>query len=346
MLAYRMYGVNDLRLENVPVPQIGDDELLVEVKAAAVCGTDVRIMQNGAANITEKTPLILGHEIAGVICETGRNVNSYKKGQRVALAPNFGCGVCSACVSGNSHLCSGYKALGVNMDGGFAQFVRVPAKAVASGNVTIIPDGVSFKAAAVNEPLSCAFNGSERCSIKPGDTVVVIGAGPIGIMHSMLAKMAGAGKVVISDLSEERLAQCRRIDSSFLTVSSDLKEYINGITNGHGADVCITACPSPAAQSLALEICGLNGRINFFGGVPAAKEPVALNTNLVHYKQLLISGTTRSSLTQFRKTLGFIADGLINTDLIITDTYKLENVSEAFNNAAQTKGLKHVVCME
>lgn len=346
MLAYRMYGVNDIRLENVPVPEIGIDEILVEVKAAAVCGTDVRILQNGASNISEVSPLTLGHEVAGVICATGKNVELYKVGQKIAIAPNFGCGVCNACVSGNSHLCSGYKALGINMDGGFAEYVRVPAKAVASGNVTIIPDGVSFKAAAVNEPLSCAFNGSERCNIKPGETVVIIGAGPIGIMHAMLAKMAGAGKVIINDLSEERLQQCKEIDSDFITVSNNLKEYIYDITGGFGADVCITACPAPSAQTLALEICGLNGRINFFGGVPASKQPVGINTNLVHYKQLIISGTTRSSLNQFRKTLGFIADGLLDIDALVTHTYPLKNITAAFDNAAQAKGLKHVICKD
>ncbi len=282
MLSARMYGINDLRMEEVPVPEIGPDELLVEVKAAAVCGTDVRIFQNGAENISPETPLILGHEIAGVICAVGKRITEYRAGQRVAIAPNFGCGVCGACVSGNSQLCAEYQALGIHMAGGFAEYVRVPAKAVASGNVTPIPDGVSFRAAAVNEPLSCAFNGSERCGIRPGDTVVIIGAGPIGIMHAMLAEMAGAGCVIVNDLSAERLAACRRVSSRFVAVQSDIKEAVRDITSGNGADVCITACPAPAAQSLALELCGLNARVNFFGGVPAGEQPAALNTNLIH----------------------------------------------------------------
>lgn len=346
MLSARMYGINDLRMEEVPVPEIGPDELLVEVKAAAVCGTDVRIFQNGAENISPETPLILGHEIAGVICAAGQRVTAYRAGQRVAIAPNFGCGVCGACVSGNSQLCAEYQALGIHMAGGFAEYVRVPAKAVASGNVTLIPDGVSFRAAAVNEPLSCAFNGSERCGIRPGDTVVIIGAGPIGVMHAMLAEMAGAGCVIVNDLSAERLAACRRVSSRFVAVQSDIKEAVRDITSGNGADVCITACPAPAAQSLALELCGLNARVNFFGGVPAGKQPTALNTNLIHYKQLLVSGTTRSSLTQFRRTLGFIAAGLLNVDALVTDTYALEQTPEAFSNAAHAKGLKHVICRD
>ena len=343
MLSARMYGINDLRMERVPVPEIGPGELLVEVKAAAVCGTDVRIFQNGAANVSPETPLILGHEIAGVICAVGKHVTAYQVGQRVAIAPNFGCGVC---VSGNGQLCPEYQALGIHMAGGFAEYVRVPAKAVASGNVTPIPDGVSFQAAAVNEPLSCAFNGSERCKIRPGDTVVIIGAGPIGVMHAMLAQMAGAGCVIVNDLSADRLAACRRVSSRFVTVQSDIKEAVRDITSGNGADVCITACPAPAAQSLALELCGLNARVNFFGGVPAGKQPVGIDTNLIHYKQLLVSGTTRSSLTQFRRTLGFIEAGLLNVDALVTDTYALEQTPEAFSNAALAKGLKHVICRD
>lgn len=343
MKALRMYGVNDLRLENVPVPEIGPGEILVKVKAAAICGTDIRMIFNGAANINEEHPLILGHEIAGVIAKVGKGVSSYKKGQRVTIAPNFGCGVCDRCVSGRSHLCPDYQALGIQMDGGFAEYVKVPAMAVSAGNVTLIPENVNFKEAAVNEPLSCAFNGSERCNIKPGDVVVIIGAGPIGTMHAMLAKMAGAGKVIVSDLSAERLAVTKKVDPSFITTTEKIEDFVAKITNGKGADVCITACPAPAAQKSAMEICGLDGRINFFGGIPASKEPIDINTNLVHYKQLIISGTTRSSLAQFRKTLNFIEKGILPVKNIVTHTYKIDDWETAITNAKNAVGMKHVI---
>ena len=257
----------------------------------------------------------------------------------------MGCGVCASCVGGNSHLCAGYRALGIHLDGGFAEYVAIPGRAVAGGCVVPLDDHVSFEEAAINEALSCVCNGFERCDIRPGETVVVIGAGPIGIMHAMMAKMAGAGRVYMNDLSEERLAVCRQIDPFFLTEKEDILGRVMKDTGGAGADVCITACPAPAAQALSLEICGMNGRALFFGGIPAGKEPVALDTNLIHYKQLKVSGTTRASHTQFRKTLRFIATGVLNVRPLISRTFPLTEIGQAVDLAAAADGLKNVILL-
>ena len=209
--------------------------------------------------------------------------------------------------------------------------------------MTLLEDGVSFEEAAINEALSCVCNGFERCDIRPGDDVLVIGAGPIGIMHGMLARMAGAGRVYINDLSAERLATCKAIDPAFLTVEGDIEEVIARDTRGEGVQVCITACPSPAAQATALRVCGNNARINFFGGVPADRQPVPLDTNLIHYKQLKVSGTTRASLTQIRKTLRFISSGVLNVKPLITRTLPLTAIGQALDYAAAADGLKNVI---
>lgn len=346
MLAARMYDVGDMRLEEVPVPDIGPDELLLKVKAAAICGTDVRMFGNGYPGIGPGTPRTLGHELAGVIELTGSAVTAYAPGQRVAIAPNMGCGVCDDCVRGDGHLCRDYRALGIHLDGGFAEYCRIPAQAVRSGNVTLLPDGVSFEEAAVNEALSCVCNGFERCDIRPGDTVVIIGAGPIGLMHASLAKMAGAGRIYINDLSPERLESCAAVDPAFLAVGEGIQERIARDTGGAGADVCITACPAPAAQALALELCGNNARINFFGGIPAGREPVGLNTNLIHYKQLRVSGTTRASLAQYRKTLRYIGTGVLDVQKLITARLPLSEIHKGFDLARRGVGLKNVMVME
>ncbi len=343
MLAARMYNKKDIRVEEVPTPVIGEDEILLRVKAAAICGTDVRMVNNGYKGISPETPRILGHELSGIIERVGSRVTAYRPGQRVAVAPNMGCGVCADCVAGNTHLCRTYEALGINLDGGFAEYVAIPAKAVAQGNVTLLEDGVSFEEAAINEALSCVCNGFERCDIRPGDDVLIIGAGPIGIMHGMLARMAGAGRVYINDLSVERLATCKAIDPAFLTVEGDIEEVIARDTRGEGVQVCITACPSPAAQATALRVCGNNARVNFFGGVPADRQPVPLDTNLIHYKQLKVSGTTRASLTQFRKTLRFISSGVLNVKPLITRTLPLTAIGQALDYAAAADGLKNVI---
>jgi L-iditol 2-dehydrogenase len=210
MLAARLYGPNDLRLEEVSIPEINDNEILLKVKSTAICGTDIRMIVNGAKGVDTNNPRILGHEIAGVIVKVGKNVQKYTEGMRVAVGPNMGCGVCEMCVSGNTQLCDSYQALGINIDGGFAEYVKVPEKAIIQGNVIEIAPELSFDEAALNEPLSCVYNGDVRCNIKPGDAVLVIGAGPIGIMHAMIAKMYGAAKVMINDLSEERLEICKK----------------------------------------------------------------------------------------------------------------------------------------
>jgi len=343
MLAARLYGKNDLRVEKIPIPTIGDEEILLRVKAATVCGTDLRMLQNGALGVDEKNPLVLCHEFAGVIEKTGARVIGYHAGQRVAIAPNIGCGVCDFCTSGQSHHCKKLTAIGVHMDGGFAEFVRIPARAVGLGNVTVLADGVSFEAAAGNEAFSCVYNAFERYGVNPGETVVIIGAGAIGLMHAALAKMAGAAKVILNDLSQERLAACAAIDPFIIPVKDTLLERVLEETNGAGADVIITACSAAAAQRDSFALAGLNGRVNFFGGLPRGKEQVELDTNIIHYKQLSVSGTTRASHAHYRKTLHFIASGLVNVDPLVTHRFSINEIQTAFENAAATVGLKQAI---
>jgi L-iditol 2-dehydrogenase len=342
VLAARLYGKNDLRVTEVPVPEITDGEILLRVKAGAVCGTDLRMFQNGADGVDENHPLTLCHEFAGVIEKTGKNVEGLSEGQRVSVAPNIGCGVCDRCVSGNSHHCKSLTALGVQMDGGFAEFVRIPEPAVRHGNVTPLPDSVSFAAAAANEAFACVYNAFERYEVFPGDVVVIIGAGAIGLMHAKLALMAGASKVLLNDLSRPRLEECAAIEPRIITVADGLADRVAKETDG-GADVVITACSVAVVQQSAFSLAGLNGRVNFFGGLPKGKENVALDTNQIHYKQLTVTGTTRSTHAHYRSTLDFIAKGLIDMDPLITHTFPLRDVQKAFDNAAGAVGLKQAI---
>ena len=348
MLAARMYGKNDIRIENVKIPEINENEVLVKVKSAAICGTDVRMIKNGSPHATADNPRILGHEFAGVIDKVGSNVKGYKVGTRVSVAPNMGCGICGYCVSGNGQLCKESKAIGINIDGGFAEYVRIPEEAVRQGNITILDDAISFDEAAINEAFACAFNGFSRCSLKVGETALIIGAGAIGLMHSKLAKMCGASKVIINDLSAERLEVCKQIDSSFITYcgSDGLKEFIDKETDGMGADVVIIAAPAPSAQQAALELAAVNGRINFFGGLPADRQIVPLNSNLVHYKQLIITGTTRSTIQQYRDTLKFIAEGVVDIKKLVTARLPVDKILDGVANSADARGLKNVICFE
>ncbi|MDE6964532.1 MAG: alcohol dehydrogenase catalytic domain-containing protein, partial [Lachnospiraceae bacterium] len=174
MKALQFYGKNDYALKEVPVPEIDENGILLKVKAAAVCGSDLRMIQNGYKDVSRENPRIYGHEIAGIIEKTGKNVKNYRPGMTVAIAPNMGCGVCDACVSGNTHLCRDYQAFGINRDGGFAEYVAIPKEAVVQGNIVPVAIGehMTFEKAAVLEPLSCVYNGFEQVGIKPCDSVL------------------------------------------------------------------------------------------------------------------------------------------------------------------------------
>lgn len=185
MLAARFYGAGDIRIEEIKKPRISKDEILVKVKSAALCGTDLRMYRHGLAN-NASLPITLGHEFSGVIAEVGAEVSHYTEGMEVVVAPNMGCGVCRQCVQGNTHHCPDYKALGIHLDGGFAEYVRIPKEAVVQGNVMPIPAGLSFEEAALVEPLSSVYSGLERCQVGLGDYVLIIGGPLASCMPSWL----------------------------------------------------------------------------------------------------------------------------------------------------------------
>ncbi len=252
--------------------------------------------------------------------------------------------ICDQCVSGNTQMCPTYRAFGINLPGGFAPYMLIPAAAVSQGNLAPIPDGADFVSAALVEPLSCVYNAFQRIAIVPGDTVLVVGAGPIGLMHAKVAFMAGAAKVFMNDLSAERLTLCRQKEPAIIALeSAGLKERLAELTHGQGVSVCITAAPSGEAQILALEVVGVNGRVMLFGGLPEGKSKVALDTNLVHYKQITITGTSRQSLSQYRQTLGLIASGRLVVKDLVTMSTPLEQIRSSFEQVMQGKGLKNVI---
>jgi len=343
VLAARLHGKKDLRVEEVPTPSAGAGEILLKIRCASICGTDVRMYQNGRGAGGEP-PLVLGHEISGEIVAVGAGVSSFGQGARVAVEPNIGCGVCDLCVSGSTHLCPDYLALGIHIDGGFAQYARIPAGFVRQGNVVEIASGVSFEEAALAEPLSCVYSAFERSQLRPGDTVLVIGAGPIGIMHAKLARLGGAAKVMVNDLDAKRLEQCRAIDGSFITLTGEnLKEKVFDLTGGRGVDVCITACAAPAAQEASIDLAAVNGRVIFFGGLPKDKSLVRIDGNKIHYRQITVTGTTRASLAAYRRTLELVAGGLVGLKDLISSVCSIQQCPQAVENASKGQGLKSVI---
>ena len=341
MTAVKLRGIQNLQVERAPVPKIGNDEILVKVHCGFICGTDLRMYKNGHSHAELDNGLVLGHEIAGIVAEVGRSVGQYREGMRVSVDPNMGCGVCNRCVSGHTQLCGELQALGINIDGGFAEYIRIPREAVLQGNVAVIPDHVSFEEAALAEPLSCVLNAAERCRTQPGDVVLVIGAGPIGMMHGRVQRMLGAGTIIVHDLNEQRLVSCHERNPDFTVVGEhELDQVILQHTDGRGADVCVVAAPSPEAQQRGLELLGINGRLMLFGGLPKDREVVPFNSNLIHYKQLIVTGTTRQNLRQYRTCIDLIARGKLGVKDIVTHVFNLADAPEAFEQAIAGIGLK------
>lgn len=341
MKAIRLLGKNRIELQDIPIPEIRDDEMLIRVRAASICGTDIRMYRNGSKNASETHPLTLGHEFAGEIARIGSAVKGYAAGQRVSVAPNIGCGTCDLCVSGNTHLCEHYEAFGVTMDGGFAEYVRVPGAAIAQGNVSPMDEDISFQEAALTEPLSCVYNGQTLIGVRPGDDVLIIGLGPIGLMHIMVAELLGAGKILVNDLSRERTDKACELFPGVIPLRGDVKAALAEL-GMRGVDLCIIAAPAPSAQAQSPEYMNMNGRLLFFGGLPAGQEIVSLNTNLIHYRQLRIQGCTKQSVSEYRLCQKLVNDKRIPLERILSDTYAPEEYRKAFDAAAAAKGLKHV----
>ena len=345
MLAAVYHGPNDLRVEKVPVPEIGKAEILVKVLSASICGTDLRIYHGKHRMYPPGTVRIPGHEVVGTIAEIGDEVSGYVIGQRVFCAPNTGCGHCEQCINGNNNLCAHYDAIGVTSDGGFAEYVRIPAKSVQQGNVIPISDSIDPAVAALLEPFACVLRGQNSLHLKAGEVVLIMGAGPIGIMHMKLARARGAGYVIVSEPIAERATQAQRMgaDRAVNPTSEDLKAIIDEVSHERGADVIIVAAPVHAAQEISLELAAIGGRINFFGGLPKDRPTINFNSNLVHYKELLVTATTACSTADCWQATRIVNSGLVDLADIVSQRFPLKDAQMAFSTAEDGKSLKIVL---
>jgi len=333
VLAAIYKGKKNIKVRDIPKPEIDDNEVLLKVKACSICGTDRKIYEYGHFKIKENNEYVLGHEISGVIEEVGKKVDYYKKGMRIALAPNVGCGFCEVCRKGLEQLCSEYNAFGISWPGGFAEYVKIPEIAVKHGNLVEIPESLSYEEAAIIEPLSCCYNAYESLNIRPGESLLIFGAGPMGILHLILNKHLGIGMTIVTDVDEKRLKLGQGFGADYLVKSdSGIKKTIMSLTKGIGVDNIITAASVPEIQEEALELVAINGKINFFAGLQAGKEEIKINSNVIHYKQLRITGTTGASLKQFRQTVKLSQGVGCNLKRMITKKIGIEELSTIFED--------------
>jgi L-iditol 2-dehydrogenase len=341
-LVYR--GPASLVLEERPAPHPGDGEVVLAVDACSICGTDLRIAAGTHGAYADGAGRVPGHEVVGTIIEAGPDV-ALPVGERVFVAPNYGCGRCRPCRRDQVNLCQRLRAIGITEDGAFADRLLLSADLVAQGNVMTVGTGSDPGALALAEPLACALRGSAACRIRDGDVVVVYGAGAIGLFHVALARLDGAAAVVVCEPNAERrkLALTWGATSAHDAGLDELREALNDVGAADGADAVIVAAPVPAAQAQALELAASQGRVNFFAGLARDRSRVELDTNLVHYKELSVTGTTGSTNAACRKALELIADGRVDTASLIGARLDLASAESAFDLARSGQALRVVM---
>lgn len=343
MKAQVFMGPKQFEYKDVELRQLNEGEALIKVEACAICGTDMRIYRSGQKNVVP--PRITGHEICGVVVKKMPGANVPEVGTRVIVLTPVGCGTCKFCKKGLVNLCPEINPLGYGYDGGFAQYMIIPAEAMVQDPLIPVPDNVTPEQASLAEPLSCCINGQQFLDICDEDVVLIYGAGPIGLMHAALARARGARKVMLADINQHRLDMAADFDIDVVvnTAEQDIREIVNRETEGAGIDVAITACPAKSVQVEAIELAGVRARISWFAGVPKDDPCITFDPNIVHYKEMSVFGCFASHRAQYAEALDLIASGKVDIDKFIFKSYPLETLQEAFETAMSGEGLKVIV---
>lgn len=343
MRAVVLNGPNDFAPTDIPKPVIGDNDMLLEMKKAAICGTDMRILA-GTKTKGVRYPSVIGHEMCGVIAEVGKNVTGFQVGDKVSIANVIPCGSCPACLAGRENACMNRKAIGYEFNGGFEEYVLIPEIAIKSGNVIKLPEDVSFTAGALIEPLSCCIRGLKNAGTGFNDTVLIVGAGPIGLMHMQLSKIAGAKQVIVSEPNKMRREVALELGADRVVdpTKENLEQIIKDATNGMGADVIVMAIGVPALVNSTLKLCKKGGTVNLFAGFAGTGE-CQIEVNTIHYNEINVNGSTAYKRADYLEAADMVITKKINLDKIATHTFKIDEFQNAYEMCKSGKGLKVMI---
>ncbi len=343
MRALVFHEPKSISVDDVARPQPQQGEALVRVAAAAICHSDIRVY-NGLKHA--KPGVIPGHEIAGVVEEAGDGVRGVAEGDRVVVCPIVACGRCPFCLRGLRHRCQERQTLGYDGDGGLAEYVLAPASLVASGHLLPVPDGLALDRASLTEPLACVLNSLETCAVGAGASLVIIGGGPMGLLHLLLARHLGAGKVIVSEPEEERANVARRLGASAVIdpAREDLAAAVRERTQGLGADAAVVTAGLADVVADSLACVRPLGVVNLFAGFPP-ETSVPFDPNVVHYAEIRLTGSQNASLDQYRRVLQLLP-GLPEIDEVTTHRFPLAEATEAYAVRLRGEGLKSMVVME
>jgi L-iditol 2-dehydrogenase len=334
-------GIEDIKIYEIDTPKCDNDGIVVKVESCGICGSDIRNFHMGLRHGIDSQ--VMGHEIGGIIYQAGNLIIDHKEGDRVAIAPDVSCSKCYYCQQGYVNLCTDHRMIGTHWPGGFAEYVKIPAKILKDGMVHPMPEGLSFDEATLSEPLSSVITSQKEANIGLGDTVLVIGDGPIGCMHLEIAKARGAFTVIMVGLNKLKSAKRFKPDYLLDAASVDPVEEILKITNGLGVDVSVCANPSATTQEQAIEVTKKRGRVILFGGLSKKDPWTRLNSNLIHYNEITVVGAFSYPAYMHKKALEVIKYKKITSASYIDKIVPLEKIVEGFKASESGEALKTIV---
>jgi L-iditol 2-dehydrogenase len=338
MKAAVYYSQQDIRIEETPTPEIGEDEVLVEMKACGICGSDLMDWY-----LKNRAPLVLGHEPTGIIAKAGSKVKQFNVGDRVFVHHHVACLTCHYCEHGDYTLCKQFHETHID-PGGLAEYFRVPAPNLKMDTLKI-PETLSFEEATLIEPVGCCIRAFNKSNIQPDDTVVIIGAGATGMIHTAMSEIFGAAKTIVSDLIDYRLKMAKKFGADVIVNpnNEDLKAVVNAETDGIGADLVVVTAPSLEAYKSGLSICRKGGKLCVFAPTSPGKY-LQISPKELFFSEIQIIPSYSTSHLETRKALELMKTGRLKVKELITHRFSLADAAKAFKTALDDKeSLKVIV---
>ena len=340
MKACVFHGPGDVRVEERPQPRPAPGEMLLEMRATGICYSDIRVYKGEKK---ARPGVIPGHEPVGVIAALGEGVDGFRTGQEVALCPILACGACFFCRRGYRNRCPQRTTLGYEEDGGLAEYMLVPAALLRLGHVFPLPPGLPAARATLTEPLACVLNSLETCRLAAGSSLVVVGAGPMGLLHIMLARQMGVTTVIAVEPVDERLAHARDwgADLCLNPERDDLAAQVLDATGGLGADAVVVSTGRAEAAAAGLALARRQGVVSLFGGFPP-DTTIPLEANAIHYGELVLTGSQNATSDQYRRAL-LLLTRLPQAEEINTHPFEISDSQKAYSSRLGMDGLKSLV---
>jgi L-iditol 2-dehydrogenase len=335
MTAAVLYGKEDVKIEQVPIPRVGEGEVLIKVQVALTCGTDLKVYQRGYHARMIVPPALFGHELAGVIEEVGPGVKSFRKGMRVVALNSAPCQACFYCSKHQENLCEDL----LFNNGAYAEYIKIP-KRIVELNMLAIPQGMSFEAAAMTEPLACVLRGLQETGVEIGDNVAVIGGGPIGLMFLQVAKAIGCNPIAVVK-RDEQVAAARKFGAEQVVQINDRLDTVDAVRaltpGGRGVDVVIEAVGRPQAWQWAIDMVRKGGTVNLFGGCPSGTK-VEIDTNRLHYSEITLKATFHHTPDTVRRAFKLIAERKVQPTDYITGEAPLSKLQDILRHMLNRTG--------